>query len=248
MSKETNSTAELLKKSAVSRYLQLASLFRQRIDSGEWAVGERIPTVMELAEQCGVASMTIRQALDQLEKDGLIERFRAKGTFVRARKPKDLWCEVNTDWSGMLMARTDAQIEILEDRRNVDLPSHEGPLYATAPSYRHLRRRHARDGAAFLLADVYIDERLCQYIPEEAYSHLTAMRLVADIPSLEIRDARQIVTVGIADLSVATELDIAIGDPVARVDRIVVSQQGEIVLLARGIYRGDMMRIEVKLR
>ena len=248
MPKEQNVTAELLKKSAVSRYLQLASLFRQRIDSGEWAVGARIPTVTELAAQCGVASMTIRQALDQLENEGLIERFRAKGTFVKARKQKDLWCEVNTDWSGMLMARTDAEIEILDDRRNVDLPSHDGPQYRKAPAYRHLRRRHARDGAAFLLADVFIDERLCPFIPEEAYSHLTAMRLVADIPSVEIRDARQIVTVGIADLSTATELDIAIADPIARVDRIVVNQNSEIVLLARGIYRGDMMRIEVKLR
>ena len=71
-----------LDQSAVSRYLQLATLFRRRVETGEWAVGSQIPTVDELAEECGVARLTIRQALDQLESDGIIQRFRAKGTFV----------------------------------------------------------------------------------------------------------------------------------------------------------------------
>ena len=68
-------TSQALKKSAVARYLQLASLFRARIESGEWEVDSRIPTVEELARDCGVATMTIRQALDILEAEGLIERF-----------------------------------------------------------------------------------------------------------------------------------------------------------------------------
>ena len=94
-----------LNQSAVSRYLQLATLFRRRVEIGEWAVGARIPTVDELAGEFGVARLTIRQALGQLEHDGIIQRFRAKGTFVRKRRPQDLWCEVRTDWSGMLLAR-----------------------------------------------------------------------------------------------------------------------------------------------
>ena len=48
--------------SAVSRYLQLATLFRRRVETGEWAVDSQIPTVDELSEECGVARLTIRQA------------------------------------------------------------------------------------------------------------------------------------------------------------------------------------------
>src|SRR5215470_334542 len=77
-----------LNQSAVSRYLQLATLFRRRVEIGEWAVGARIPTVDELAGEFGVARLTIRQALGQLEHDGIIQRFRAKGTFVRKRRPQ----------------------------------------------------------------------------------------------------------------------------------------------------------------
>ena len=114
-----NRTAEALRKSSVARYLQLSSLFRRRIETGEWPVDSKIPTVKELADQCGVASMTIRQALDLLEADGLIERFRAKGTFVKKQPQRDLWCKVHTDWTGLLLARENAVIEILSVTSNV---------------------------------------------------------------------------------------------------------------------------------
>lgn len=246
--KAENATAEALQKSNVSRYIQLAGLFRQRIESGEWDVGSRIPTVNELASQCGVATMTIRQALGILEKDGLIRRYRAKGTFVLEQPKADLWCEIHTDWSGMLIARENASIEILDDKRKVPLPRFDGDIGTPAPEYRHLKRCHSREGAAFLLADVYIDERICPYIPEESYSTVTAMRLVSDIPGNAVVEASQIVTIGLADLDTSIKLNVSIGDPIAKVQRIAVNEEGEIILLAKGIYRGDMMRIEVKLR
>lgn len=247
-SKSENATMKALQKSNVSRYIQLASLFRQRIESGEWDVGQKIPTVKELADQCGVATMTIRQSLDILEGEGLIERYRAKGTFVLERPKRDLWCEVKTDWSGMLIARQDATIELLSDESGATLPRYDGDIGNAAPHYRHLRRKHSRNGSAFLLADVYVDERITPQIPEESYAKVTAMRLVSDIPGHAVADARQIVTIGAADLETSTELNISIGDPVAKVQRVAVNQHGDIILLANGIYRGDMMRIEVKLR
>ena len=243
-----NMTAAALRKSAVARYLQLASLFRRRIETGEWAVGSQIPTVEALAKQCGVASMTIRQSLDILEAEGLIERFRAKGTFVRERPQRNLWCEVYTDWSGLLLARENARIEILSDARNVALPPSAGDAGVPAPAYRHLRRRHSRDDTSFLLADVYIDEEVCPDIPEEALTSMTSMRLVADLPRHKVIDARQVVTIGAADLETSTELNVALGDAVAKVQRVAISQDGRIILVSDGIYRGDMVKIEVKLR
>ena len=246
--KSENATIRALQKSNVARYIQLASLFRQRIENGDWKVGDKIPTVKELADQCGVATMTIRQSLDILEKEGLIERYRAKGTFVLERPRRDLWCEVKTDWSGLLIARDNAVIEILGDERNVPLPRGDDYIGRPAPAYRHLKRRHIRDGAAFLLADVFVDERICPLIPEEAYTTVTAMRLVSDLPGQVVTDANQVVTIGSADLESSTELNISIGDPVAKVRRMVVNQDGDVILMANGIYRGDMMKIEVKLR
>lgn len=241
-------TANMLKKSAVARYLQLAALFRRRIESGMWPVDSRIPTVEELAKECGVAGMTIRQALDILESEGMIERFRAKGTFVRKRMRQDLWCEVQTDWNGLLMSRVDARIRVLHAEDDVvpsDAPLDIGKL---AAGYKHLRRLHDRGGEAFLLADVYIDERICGAIPEKDFSSKTAMRLVADLPNVKIVDARQILTIGSADPEIAGLLGVSLGEPVAKVQRVAVDDGGTMVLIANGIYRGDMVRIDMKLK
>ncbi len=40
-----NATVKTLQDSDLSRYIQLASQFRQRSDSGTWEVGEKVPTV-----------------------------------------------------------------------------------------------------------------------------------------------------------------------------------------------------------
>ncbi|MGU3575027.1 GntR family transcriptional regulator [Brucellaceae bacterium C25G] len=242
------STVEALNKSAIARYIQLGTLFRRRIETGEWAVGQQIPTVEALAKECGVAAMTIRQALNILEAEGMIERFRAKGTFVKQRPVNDMWCQVQTDWSGMLIARENARIEVLSEERGVVLPSRHFEIGKPAASYRHFQRRHTRDGEAFLIADVYVAERIADLIPADAYSSKTALRLVADAPGLVISNATQTLTIGAADLYVSEKLNIPLSHPVARVERCAVDTDGELVLVADGTYRGDRVRIDFKLR
>lgn len=239
--------ATAIRKSAVARYLQLAALFRRRIETGEWGVDSRIPTVEELAKECGVANMTIRQALSLLEQEGLIERFRAKGTFVRKSNRRDLWCEVQTDWNGLLMARDNAEIELLSSQNTTKPTDFPAGISELADSYMHLRRRHSREGEAFLLADVFIDERLSANIDPADFTSKTSMRLIADVPGLKIVDARQILTIGSADPEVSQLLGVSMGDPVAYVQRIAVAEDGTMALVANGIYRGDTVRVEIKL-
>lgn len=63
-------------------YHQIALSVQRRIASGEWGVGDRLPSEMGLAEVYGVSRVTVRQALSVLEKDGIVERKRPSGTFV----------------------------------------------------------------------------------------------------------------------------------------------------------------------
>jgi GntR family transcriptional regulator len=239
-----------LSRSAVSRYIQLATLFRRRIDQGVWRHGEQIPTVDELAVECGVARATIRQALDQLEADGLIERFRAKGTFVRSAPAANrLWCEVETDWSGLLRSREGAEIEVLGETpalAGTAIPP--ATIGAVAPRYTHIRRRHWRDGQPFLMADVFLDERLRAKVTPADLRGKTALKLAASIPGVRISDARQALTIGTADVETATLLQVPLNAPVAHVRRAAVDQRGVLILVADGIYRGDVVRIDIKLR
>jgi GntR family transcriptional regulator len=247
VAQEFNGTADL-SRSAVSRYIQLATLFRRRIQSGKWKVGEQMPTVNVLSQECGVAPATIRQAIGILEDEGLIKRQRAKGTFVLRRPEDSLWCEVKTDWMGLLRSRDDANIEILSDVIGGPPQFVPHPIGELAPSYRHLRRRHWRNDQAFLLADVYIDERVCKKIPEIEFKTKTALRLVVGIPDVTIVDARQTMTLGAADIETAEYLKLPLNVPVAHVNRSAVDDRGRLILIANGTYRGDVVRVDIKLK
>jgi DNA-binding GntR family transcriptional regulator len=63
---------------------QVEADLRRRCTSGEWAPGERLPAVADLAAHYGVARNTVIKALRRLADDGLIEIVPNWGTF-RAR-------------------------------------------------------------------------------------------------------------------------------------------------------------------
>jgi GntR family transcriptional regulator len=67
-------------------YKQLIAYFKEKIESGEWAVGEQIPSERELCKQFDVSRITVRQAIAEAEKEGLLQAVQGKGTFVA--KPK----------------------------------------------------------------------------------------------------------------------------------------------------------------
>ena len=65
---------------------------------------------------------------------------------------------------------------------------------------------------------------------------------------MKIADARQTLTIGTADVETAERLDVPLNAPVAFVYRSVVSREGCLVFIGEGIYRGDMVRIDMKLK
>lgn len=237
-----------LSRSAVPRWIQLATLFRHRIEGGAWHPGGQIPTVDALAEECGVARATIRQALGALEGEGLIERHRAKGTFVRPGARERLWCEVETDWNGLLRSREGAEIAVLEDEAGFPGAAVPAGPGRPAPRYRRLKRVHARGGQPFLLATVFLDERLSPKVSAADLRSKTALKLAAGIPGVRIADARQVLTIGAADVETAALLGIPLNAPVAHVQRFAVDSRGVLVLAALGTYRGDLVRLDIKLK
>src|SRR3954467_5692697 len=64
---------------------RLARQFRQKIETGEWAVGKRLPTTRALAAELGVSINTIQNAFRQLEAHNLVERRPRLGGYVKAR-------------------------------------------------------------------------------------------------------------------------------------------------------------------
>ncbi len=66
------------------RAQRIYETLRERIRSGSLPTGGRLPGQLLLAEEFGVALMTVRQALSQLAADGLISIEHGRGMFVRS--------------------------------------------------------------------------------------------------------------------------------------------------------------------
>ncbi len=63
-------------------WTQLVAEFSRRIVTGDWAPGEKMPGVRELAADLGVNPNTAQRALAELERRGLCRSERATGRFV----------------------------------------------------------------------------------------------------------------------------------------------------------------------
>ena len=65
------------------RYVQIADHIEQQISNGDLQPGAALPAIGRLAEQYGVAQMTIIRATEELVTRGLVVVLRGRGTFVR---------------------------------------------------------------------------------------------------------------------------------------------------------------------
>lgn len=79
-------STSLRRNGATPLYIQLEDIIRGKIESGEWAVGERVPSENELNAEHGVSRMTARAVLNALANEGLVVRVSGKGTFVAEPK------------------------------------------------------------------------------------------------------------------------------------------------------------------
>ena len=65
------------------KYLQVADILRKEIAEGIFRDGQTLMTEEELRQRFNVSRQTIRQAIALLEDDGLVDRRRGSGTYVR---------------------------------------------------------------------------------------------------------------------------------------------------------------------
>ena len=78
-------------RSPVPLYYQLQEIIRARIESGQWAPGQQLPPEAELCTEFNLSRGTVRQALADLVREGLLTRRRGKGSFVaKPRITQDL--------------------------------------------------------------------------------------------------------------------------------------------------------------
>ena len=64
------------------KYKEIADDLRQRIQSGKYGQGDKLPTEEELSDAYDASRNTVRQAIDRLTREGLVAKRQGQGTFV----------------------------------------------------------------------------------------------------------------------------------------------------------------------
>lgn len=72
----------VLSQTAGPLYEQIVNQVKERIAFGEWAAGDEIPSIRQLAADLRVSVITVKRAYLELEREGLIVTQQGKGSFV----------------------------------------------------------------------------------------------------------------------------------------------------------------------
>ncbi len=73
-------------------YIQIHNDIKRKIEADKWKIGDRIPSERELSTEFGVSRMTLRQAIQTLVDEGILERRVGSGTFVANQKVQEKKC------------------------------------------------------------------------------------------------------------------------------------------------------------
>lgn len=198
-------------------YEKVKRYVRDRIDAGEYAPGDRLPSENALVARFAVSRMTVSRALRELSADGAIVRIQGVGSFVGERKAKASIMEVPEIGDAIAETggahrrrliekgarRADARLAAL-----MDLGPGARVLYAAIAHFdgetpMQLERRFVRPDFAPQFLDMDFEERSTfshfqAIAPETEHEHVVeadrpdpmergAMRLQADHPVLRIR-------------------------------------------------------------
>ena len=165
--------------SRVPRYLQVASVLRRRIRDGHWPVGDKIATLEELEREFGVARVTVRQAIDLLQGEGLVKSFQGRGTFVTKAPENDRWIQLATDWESLIAPIRDSVPHFLPAGDEPPPRIEEGDG-TPAPAYVFLRSIQKQAGKPYAFARVHVARHIHARAPKLVRLPRRAGRAVRD--------------------------------------------------------------------
>ena len=230
-----------MRRPSVPLHVEVADLLRNRILSGAMPSGSQLPPINRFSEQMGVARMTVRQAMDSLEAEGLIERHSGRGTFVRnvpLREPRILKMQADLSQLHDMVDNLEVRVSSYGPHRDGTAPSDDGMLA--------LRRIHLLHGKPFCLADLELQREVYELAPERFKTEI-AVTVLNDL-GVKVATARQRLTISYADVETAQALDIRLNSPVMHVKRWFLDDHGRRIYSANLIYPDNALGIEIEFR
>ena len=217
------------------KYLQVRDYLRSLV-AGELRTGDPVPSERALCDRFGVSRMTVRQAVDALVVEGLLERVQGRGTFVAPPKV-DLQVRLASFTEEMTRRGMTASVKVLAAgtiAAEADIA--EALEVAIGDPVIHLYRLRYADDEPMAVEHAWLPaRRLPGFLdgepPRSVYQELGERGLVPDW-------GEDTIDAGEADHEEAQLLTIRPGKPVLRISRRAFTGD-EAIEYARSAYRSD---------
>jgi GntR family transcriptional regulator len=224
-------------------HVQIESWLADAIAAGRLAPGDRLPPERELASRAGVSRMTLRQALDSLERRGVVARQvgRGGGTLVAAPKLELAGLAALSDQLRAQGRAVGARVLSAEALPASDAAAAELALEPGAPVFELVRVRFADRTPVALEHTI---------LPADAFPGLLAERLTGSLYELmraryddvPVRALERLEPV-LATVDEAAVLGIDAGGPLFAVERTGYGATGRALEWSRDLFRGDRTRV-----
>jgi GntR family transcriptional regulator len=219
-------------------HAQIERWLADAIRTGRFAPGHRLPPERDLAVRAGVSRMTLRQALDSLERRGLVERRvgRDGGTFVAEPKLELAGLSALSDQLRGLGLEAGARVVSAEERGSTPAEAALGVRV-----YELVRVRLANGEPVALERTVLSAAAYPGLLRERVDGSLYEL-IRARYDDVPVRSVERLEP-ALASEADARALEIAPGDPVMSVERTAYARSGRVVEISRDVFRGDRTRV-----
>ncbi|MFI5410810.1 GntR family transcriptional regulator [Kaistia sp. UC242_56] len=224
-------------------YRQLVTILREPIANGTLVPGTSLPREADIAERFGVSLITVRQALRDLENDGLIKKRAAKPAIVAV---PELPAQPSFDF------RSFAQIAESTKGRALEIHSYRKERSAAASAAFGLKPEeschclratlHQKDGPA-CQTTFYFPPAIGSRLKRPDFDDVVVFRAVQRHLGIQLSSARITVRADIADEALAEALDYKVGGPILVMEMLYFSAAGEPVELTINKNRADLFSL-----
>ena len=208
----------------------------------------RLPTEERLAEHYGVSVLTMRQALKELENEGLISRHRRRGTFiepdVRRGVPVPLLGSVDA-----IVAQQSGEISTLLRQETTAVPPELAeyfPGLTEVVSFRRLRR-DPETGEATNWAENLLPAAVAERIDPAALERWPMTKVLRDGAGVQVRRIDNTVQARLADPQTAQLLEVPLLSPILHCTGVAYDERDRAVDVVRIHYRGDRFSFSVSV-
>jgi GntR family transcriptional regulator len=234
------SSIRLDKGSPTPIYLQIAEGIGELLRTGTLPPGYVLPPERVLCEQFGISRMTLRQAMGLLDREGLIESRRGRGTVVtptRLRKQQQelkSFSEEIRDRGGRPESRL-ISLELAtpgESVRNFFELREQQKVY-------EIQRLRLKDGEPLALELVRIPERLCPGLERFDVAKSSLYQILEESYGLRLENCVEEISAEVPTSKLRTLLALPKNVAVLVLNRKTFAEDGRAVELTRSTYRGD---------